>query len=98
METSKSLYGLIGKKLTHSFSDKYFAAKFSKEHINAEYKLFELERIELFPELLLQHQLLQGFNVTIPYKEAILPYLDLVQQEAQSINAVNCINIKNGKL
>ncbi len=92
------MYGLIGKKLAHSFSAKYFDEKFKKENINADYRLFEIEDINRLPELLQKHSTLKGLNVTIPYKEKVIPLLDEVQKDAQEINAVNCIKIENGKL
>jgi len=84
-------YGLIGKKLSHSFSKKYFTQKFEKEGIKASYELFELERIEEFPQLIQNQPQLHGLNVTIPYKEEIIPYLDEVLPEARAIGAVNTI-------
>lgn len=86
-----STYGLIGKTLTHSFSKKYFTKKFADAGINSRYELFELPEISEFPELLASFPDLQGLNVTIPYKEAILPYLDELSPAAQEIGAVNTI-------
>ena len=68
-------FGLIGKPLSHSFSKDYFTKKFSKENIqNVEYLNFELESISQVTELTQQYTNLSGFNVTIPYKESILPF------------------------
>lgn len=93
------LYGLIGKTLSHSFSEKYFTNKFQVEGIdNAEYRLFELESIDLLPSLIATYPTLAGLNVTIPYKESVIPFLDLLSIEAEEIGAVNCIKIEDGKL
>lgn len=90
-------YGLIGKTLKHSFSPQYFKEKFEKENINAIYEAFELTDIAEFPALLSQHPDLKGLNVTIPYKEAVMPYLDEIDADALDIGAVNCIKISSGK-
>ena len=87
------LYGLIGKKLSHSFSPSYFNKKFSKQLIKADYRLFELEKIDQFSEVIAQYPTLKGLNVTIPYKQSIMEYLDEIDQEAMSIGAVNTIKI-----
>jgi shikimate dehydrogenase len=84
-------YGLIGKTLHHSFSKQYFTSKFKKEGIDAVYDLFELQHIEDFPDLLRKHPDLLGLNVTIPYKQAIIPYLDHCDDAAREIGAVNTI-------
>lgn len=89
-------FGLIGKKLTHSFSPSYFNKKFALEAINASYQTYELDNITLFPNLLQQEHQLVGLNVTIPYKQDIIPYLDDLDSAAKCIGAVNCIKIKNG--
>ena len=92
-------YGLLGKDLSHSFSKSFFTKKFEKEKRKATYHNFELEQVELFPELLAQTEGLKGLNVTIPYKEAIIPYLDKMDKEAAKIGAVNTIKFrKDGKL
>lgn len=92
-------YGLIGFPLGHSFSKQFFTEKFSREKIEAEYLNFELPNIDQFPELLKKHPLLRGLNVTIPYKQAIIPFLDELSPEAQAIGAVNVVRIekRNGK-
>ena len=93
------LYGLIGKKLSHSFSEQYFSGKFAAESISdAHYRLFELECVELLPSLLEANPELKGLNVTIPYKESIIPLLDSLTPEAKAIGAVNCIKIEEGRL
>lgn len=88
------LYGLIGYPLGHSFSARYFADKFQHEGIAAcAYRNFPLESITALPQLLAEQPELQGFNVTIPYKQAVLPYLSSVSDEAREIGAVNCVRI-----
>ncbi len=88
------LFGLIGYPLSHSFSAQYFAKKFSDGHISdAGYHLFPLEDISILPQLIEQQPDLEGFNITIPYKESILPYLDHLTAEATDIGAVNCVKI-----
>lgn len=85
-------YGLIGRSLGHSFSERYFRERFSREGItNASYSLFELPEIEALPALLEAHPDLRGFNVTNPYKQTIIPYLDDLSAEARLIGAVNCV-------
>lgn len=92
-------FGLIGKTLKHSFSAKYFAEKFSHEGItDCSYSLFELEKIEDILLLINQEPELCGFNITIPYKQQIIPYLDSIDIEAERIGAVNCVKIENGRL
>ncbi|ALJ01397.1 shikimate dehydrogenase [Rufibacter tibetensis] len=91
-------YGLIGYKLTHSFSQKYFTEKFETEGIkDSIYHLFELDSISEFPSLLQRHPNLKGLNVTIPYKEAILPYLDELDPAAARIGAINVVKFENGR-
>ncbi len=93
------LYGLIGYPLGHSFSQGYFTQKFLTEQIEAEYRNFEIPSIDLFPHIIEKHELLRGLNVTIPYKEKIIPFLDELSEEAQAIGAVNVVRItrENGK-
>jgi shikimate dehydrogenase len=91
-------YGLIGVPLSHSFSAKYFADKFAREGItDCVYKNFSLESIEALPSLI-DSENLSGLNVTIPYKESVIQYLDELDPTAQAIGAVNCIKITDGKL
>ncbi len=88
------LFGLIGFPLTHSFSEKYFTGKFQRSSISdASYRLFPLEKIESFPELVSSHENLVGLNVTIPYKEKIIPFLDELDETAKTVGAVNTISI-----
>ncbi len=91
------IFGLIGYPLSHSFSPAYFKNKFLEEKIDAEYQLFPIESIEDFPALL-STKSLSGLNVTIPYKETVLPFLDELSAEAKTIGAVNTIVFKKGKL
>ena len=88
-------YGLIGQRLGHSFSAKYFAEKFQREGLAEEcsYALYELPSIECVDDFIRTTPSLQGFNVTIPYKQQIIPYLDSLSREAQDIGAVNCVKI-----
>jgi len=88
-------FGLIGKTLKHSFSQKYFEEKFRREQItDASYSLFELTDIKQLTEFILQRPQLVGFNVTIPYKQQIIPYLDELSEEAAAVNAVNTVVIE----
>jgi len=83
-------FGLIGFPLGHSFSKKFFTAKFENENIDARYDLYELENISLFADLKLNPDL-YGLNVTIPYKEKVIAFLDELDDTAQKIGAVNVI-------
>lgn len=86
-------YGLIGYPLLHSFSISYFNEKFANERTNAEYINFEIPSIKNFPEVISSNPELRGLNVTIPYKEQVIPYLDSLSPEAEAIGAVNVIRI-----
>ncbi|MEO0899339.1 MAG: shikimate dehydrogenase [Bacteroidota bacterium] len=86
-------YGLIGKVLGYSFSKGYFTEKFKELKLTAAYGNFELDDISDFPLMLKDNPSLRGLNVTIPYKQAIMPYLDVILPEAQAIGAVNTIKI-----
>lgn len=91
-------YGLIGYPLGHSFSEQYFTEKFAKEHVSANYKLFELSDVVKFRNLLSNNNL-SGLNVTIPYKETIMDYLDELDETARLVGAVNTIKFcPNGHL
>lgn len=85
-------FGLLGKSLSHSFSKKYFTEKFEKlglsDHV---YHLFELPSIDMFPALVYSHPELIGMNVTLPYKESVIPYLSSLDDSAQAVGAVNVI-------
>jgi shikimate dehydrogenase len=88
-------YGLIGYPLTHSFSEKYFAEKFRREGItDAVYKNFPIASVKELPELVASVKDLSGLNVTIPYKEQVIPYLDTLSGDAEKIRAVNTIRIE----
>ena len=91
-------FGLIGYPLSHSFSKAYFNQKFEQEGIPAQYENYPIPSIEEFPELLRRHPSLEGINVTIPYKEAVLPYLQSVSEVVGKTGACNCIRIRNGRL
>lgn len=90
------IFGLIGKKLVHSFSKKYFEEKFKDLHIEACYQNFELNEIAEIKRIFSQKNLV-GLNVTIPYKTQVIPFLDDIDDKAKQTGAVNCIKIKNGK-
>jgi shikimate dehydrogenase len=92
------IFGLIGKNIDYSFSRSYFREKFETNKLDCSYKNFDLETIDSFIELKKNCKVFSGFNVTIPYKEVILPYLDYIDEEAKRIGAVNTIKIKNNKL
>lgn len=83
-------FGLIGKPLVHSFSQHYFTQKFQEESIDAAYGLYELDKIEDL-KLLLQQKAFSGLNVTIPYKQSVLPYLAELDETARAVGAVNVI-------
>jgi shikimate dehydrogenase len=86
-------YGLIGYPLGHSFSISYFNEKFENENIDAQYINFEIPTIEALPEVLASNPELKGLNVTIPYKEKVISFLDSVSPEARAIGAVNVIRV-----
>lgn len=93
--------GLVGKNIGYSFSRNYFTQKFTKEGINHafSYENFDIPSIQDFPEIITNNTELIGLNVTIPYKEAIIPFLDELSENAKQIGAVNTIKIfPNGKL
>ena len=92
--------GLLGKNISYSFSKTYFKKKFEDENINnTTYENFDIESIDLFPSILKNTKGLKGLNVTIPYKEQVIPFLDKVNKKAKAIGAVNTIKItKKGNL
>jgi len=93
------VYGLIGYPLTHSFSKGYFTEKFKRENIQKKiYELFELKDIAEFPDLIALQPALKGLNVTIPYKEVVIKYLNGLDAAAEKIGAVNVIKVNSGKL
>lgn len=86
-------FGLIGFPLTHSFSEKYFSEKFLRENISdVSYKLFPIDSIEKLPELISANPNLAGLNVTVPYKEKVIPFLDELDETAKAVGAVNTIH------
>jgi shikimate dehydrogenase len=90
-------YGLIGFPLTHSFSKRYFTEKFETENIDSTYDNFEIDNISKFPEIIKNNPELIGLNVTIPYKEQVIPFLDDLNEAAREIGAVNTVKIvRNG--
>ena len=91
-------YGIIGFPLGHSFSRAFFTEKFQKEHIDAEYVNFEIPSAHLLPEIIRSNPHLRGLNVTLPYKEAVIPMLDSMSDEAREIGAVNVIQVREGRL
>lgn len=89
-------YGLIGKNISYSFSRNYFANKFKKEDIkNSQYINFDIDNLSELNNIFNTDNF--GFNVTIPYKEVIIPYLDSLDFHAEKIGAVNTIKLENGK-
>jgi shikimate dehydrogenase len=97
---SKRHYGLIGKNISYSFSKKYFTEKFTLGNlIDCTYENFDLQSIEEFPKLITNNPDLKGLNITIPYKEVVIPYLDKLSKTAAQIGAVNVIRFtKKGTL
>ncbi|MBQ4139309.1 MAG: shikimate dehydrogenase [Muribaculaceae bacterium] len=87
----KTIYGLIGYPLRHSFSIDYFNHKFHAEDINAEYVNFEIEDIGDLMEIIAEEPRLNGLNVTSPYKEQVLPYMNHLDESAEVVGAVNVI-------
>lgn len=91
-------YGIIGYPLGHSFSPGFFNEKFRNEGIDAVYERYELSQIDLLPEIIASNPELCGLNVTIPYKQQIMQYLDELSEEAREIGAVNVVKVThNGK-
>lgn len=97
METANHVYGLVGYRLAHSFSRNFFNEKFENEKIPAEYRNFELDRIEDLRLVVEETPELCGLNVTIPYKESIIPLLDEMDGTAQMIGAVNVVKVIHDK-
>ncbi len=88
------LFGLLGKNIAYSFSKGYFTEKFKSLHLkNYDYVNFDIPSIEEFRDIKQKNPNLKGMNVTIPYKEAILPYLDKISRKAEKIGAVNTIKV-----
>ncbi|RLD28705.1 MAG: shikimate dehydrogenase [Bacteroidetes bacterium] len=94
-----SKFGLIGKDIEYSFSKSYFTNKFDSESLPHSYQNFDIKSIDKILDIVKSNQDLIGLNVTIPYKEAVIPYLDKLDSKAEKIGAVNTIKIaKDGKL
>ena len=92
---NKNIYGLVGKNINYSFSKGYFLDKFKKERIfDCDYLNFDLDRIDLIEDVF-RNNLLSGLNVTIPYKEKIIPYIDELSPIAKEIGSVNTICFEN---
>lgn len=88
---ANKIYGLIGAKLGHSFSKDFFSKKFAKEDISAEYRNFEIDNIENFSDII--EYGVYGLNITIPYKEQVIYFLDKIDPIAAKIGAVNVVKI-----
>ena len=86
-------YGLIGYPLGHSCSRKFFTEKFEKEGIDVQYLNFDIPSIEEFPNTIKNNPTLRGLNVTIPYKQQVMQYLDDISEEAKAIGAVNVVRV-----
>ena len=100
VDTVIKRFGLLGRNISYSFSKKYFTDKFNNENfVGCTYENFDIPEITAFPEVIKNTSDLKGLNVTIPYKETVIPFLDKLSKKAQLIGAVNTIKItKKGKL
>jgi shikimate dehydrogenase len=94
----KQLFGLIGKRLGHSYSRDWFLQLFSRLDIDADYLLMEAVEVSMIPEIIRKYPGLKGFNVTIPYKQEILAFCDVLSEEVIKTGAANCIRIKSDGL
>ncbi len=93
------VYGLIGYPLGHSFSQQYFTEKFAREGLHdCRFDIFPIPSIKEFPALLQNNPLLKGLCVTIPYKEQVIEYVDVLSAEVKSIGATNSIHFSNNQL
>ncbi len=99
-EEENKLFALLGRDISYSFSRGYFTEKFKKLNLtNYKYVNFDLQKIDNLPAVIKENEYLKGINVTIPYKEAVIPYLDKLDKNAEEIGAVNTIKLtKRGKL
>ncbi|MFV0420511.1 MAG: shikimate dehydrogenase family protein [Dysgonomonas sp.] len=86
-------YGIVGNPLVQSFSPRFFSEKFQREGIDAQYLKFEIPEISVFPEIISANANIKGLNVTIPYKEKIIPFLDELDPQAREIGAINVIKV-----
>ena len=93
MKSFDKIYGLVGKKLGHSFSKDYFTEKFLLNNLNYSYQNIEIQNIEDIIPYIKEHKNLKGFNVTVPYKEEIIPLLDEIDITAKEVGAVNSVKI-----
>lgn len=91
------LYALIGHPLKHSFSRDLFTRKFEYEGLDCRFQNYDIQSVERILDIIAEHPELCGFNVTIPYKEAIIPLLDDLDETAKEIGAVNTVKVENGK-
>lgn len=91
-------YGLVGFPLGHSFSRGFFTEKFAREGIDAEYVNFEIPDASMLLDVIRDNPELRGLNVTLPHKQAVIPLLDELSDEAKEIGAVNVIRVRDGKL
>lgn len=91
-------YGIIGFPLGHSFSRGFFTEKFAREGIDAQYLNFEIPDATMLLDILRENPELRGLNVTLPHKQAVIPLLDELSDEAREIGAVNVIRVREGKL
>ena len=100
LQKKQRKFGLVGKNINYSFSKKYFTEKFTQNHFhNCDYENYDIDNIKAFTEIIKKSKGLVGLNVTIPYKESVMPFLDKISKNAKKIGAVNCISIsKNKKL
>ena len=87
------LYGILGYPLIHSYSPDYFNRMFLEQNIDAQYLKFETETVDDIVKIINEHPSLIGFNITIPHKQHIIPFLDNLSTEAKEISAVNCVKI-----
>ena len=95
-ESDSKLFGLLGKDIGYSFSRNYFSNKFRAENLRHEYVNFDLENLSTFKSLLKRDDI-YGMNVTIPYKQEVIPFLDEIDPVAKAIGAVNTIVFKDNK-
>lgn len=91
------LYALIGHPLKHSFSRDMFTDKFKREGLDCRFQNYDIQTVERILDIIAEHPELCGFNVTYPYKEAIIPLLDELDDTARKIGAVNVVKVENGK-
>lgn len=91
------LYALIGHPLKHSFSRDLFTSKFEYEGLDCRFQNYDIQQVERILDIIAEHPELCGFNVTIPYKESIIPLLDDIDPTAKEIGAVNTVKVENGK-